>query len=148
MKLFVGIVNGPNLNLLGKREVGTYGSKTLHHIESDCRKKFDNLANLDFFQSNSEHDIIEYIQKFDGHGLVLNLGAFTHTSIAIRDAISFLIDIKKVKVVCEVHISNVYRREEFRSKSYISDISNCVISGCGDLGYQYAIDFCLNSYLP
>ncbi len=130
------IINGPNLNQLGKREVNIYGSKTLSQIEKECKEVFKNDGlELKFVQSNSESEIIELIQnitKFDG--LIINAGAFTHTSIAIHDALK-IIDIPKI----EVHISNIYNREEFRKNSFISPVVNGIIAGFGTNVYRIAI---------
>ncbi len=130
------IINGPNLNLLGKRETEIYGSKTLDEIQNECNEIFknDNLE-LIFFQSNSESKIIDKIhdaKKFEG--LIINAGAFTHTSIAIHDALKIL-QIPKI----EVHISNIYNREEFRKNSFISPVVNGIIAGFGNKVYQVAI---------
>ena len=130
------IINGPNLNQLGKREVNIYGNKTLSQIEKECKEVFKNDdLELKFVQSNSESEIIELIQnitKFDG--LIINAGAFTHTSIAIHDALK-IIDIPKI----EVHISNIYNREEFRKNSFISPVVNGIIAGFGTNVYRIAI---------
>ena len=128
------VINGPNLNLLGNREPEIYGSKTLTDIEKECKAKFDNLE-LIFNQSNSESEIIEYIHSSKNFsGLIINAGAFTHTSIAIHDALK-AIKIPKV----EVHISNIYSREEFRKKSFISPVVNGIIAGFGTDVYKLAI---------
>ncbi len=127
------IIHGPNLNLLGKREPQIYGNTTLEEINSLLKKEADALeVQVEFFQSNSEGEIVTGIQeamgKFDG--IVINPGAYTHTSIAIRDAI-IGIGIPTV----EVHISNIYRREDFRKNSFISDVALGVISGFGGNSY-------------
>ena len=128
------VVNGPNLNLLGDREPEIYGSKTLDDIEKECKAEFKRLE-LVFYQSNSESEIIEYIHssnKFSA--LIINAGAFTHTSIAIHDAL------KAVKIPkIEVHISNIYSREEFRKKSFISPVVDGIIAGFGTDVYKLAI---------
>lgn len=132
----IAIINGPNLNLLGSREQSFYGTKSLEQINQELMKSFLKRARLDFFQSNHEGHIIDHIQKLRGYdGIVINPGALTHTSIAIRDA---LISIKAKTV--EVHLSNIYGREPFRKNSFISDISMGVISGFGPLGYHFAIE--------
>lgn len=123
------IIHGPNLNLLGKREPEIYGRTTLDEINSLLKKESDTLGiEIEFFQSNSESEIVTRIQetmgKFDG--IVINPAAYTHTSVAIRDAVASA-DISTV----EVHISNVYKREEFRQKSFISGVVVGVISGFG-----------------
>ena len=122
------IINGPNLNLLGKREPEIYGKTTLTQIEQSCKKLIKDLNfNLTFFQSNSESDIIDIIQKSENiDGLIINAGALTHTSIAIHDALKTL-SIPKI----EVHISNIYNREEFRKKSFISPAVHGIIAGFG-----------------
>ncbi len=131
------IVNGPNINLLGTREKTVYGSKTLDEINKDladyCKKK--DLA-VTFFQSNHEGAIIDFIHKNRNvDGIVINPAAFTHTSVAIRDAISG-VDIPTI----EVHLSNIHSREEFRKKSYIAPVCIGQISGFGDWSYRAGID--------
>jgi 3-dehydroquinate dehydratase-2 len=131
------IINGPNLNLLGEREQSQYGSITFDKLRKNCLSKAKELnIILDFSQSNIEGEIITTIQdaknKFDG--LIINAAGFTHTSVAIRDAL----DIFK-KPIIELHISNIYKREEFRHKSLISDIATGGIFGLGDNGYILAI---------
>ena len=131
------IINGPNLNLLGEREQSQYGSITFDHLKKNCLNKAKELnLNLEFYQSNIEGEIVTIIQKsknkFDG--IIINAAGFTHTSVAIRDAL----DIFK-KPIIELHISNIYKREEFRQKSLISDIASGGIFGLGDNGYILAI---------
>ena len=131
------IINGPNLNLLGEREQSQYGSITFGQLRENCLNKAKELnINLEFSQSNIEGEIVTTIQKainiFDG--IIINAAGFTHTSIAIRDAL----DIYK-KPIIELHISNIYKREEFRHKSLISDIATGGIFGLGDNGYILAI---------
>ena len=131
------IINGPNLNLLGEREQSQYGSITFDQLREDCLSKAKELnIYLEFSQSNIEGEIITTIQdaksKFDG--IIINAAGFTHTSVAIRDAL----DIYK-KPIIELHISNIYKREEFRRKSLISDIVNGGIFGLGENGYILAI---------
>ena len=131
------IINGPNLNLLGEREQSQYGSITFDELKENCLSKAKELnINLEFSQSNIEGEIITIIQdsknKFDG--IIINAAGFTHTSVAIRDAL----DIYK-KPIIELHISNIYKREEFRRKSLISDIASGGIFGLGDNGYILAI---------
>ena len=131
------IINGPNLNLLGEREQSQYGSITFEKLKKNCLTKAKELnIKLDFTQSNIEGEIVTIIQeardKFDG--IIINAAGFTHTSVAIRDAL----DIFK-KPIIELHISNIYKREEFRQKSLISDIANGGIFGLGDNGYILAI---------
>ena len=131
------IINGPNLNLLGEREQTQYGSITFDQLRKNCLSKAKEFNfNLEFLQSNIEGEIVTAIQnakdKFDG--IIINAAGYTHTSIAIRDAL----DIYK-KPIIELHISNIYKREEFRHKSLISDIATGGIFGLGDNGYILAI---------
>ena len=131
------VINGPNLNLLGEREQSQYGLITFEKLKDNCLAKAKELnINLEFVQSNIEGEIVTIIQesknKFDG--IIINAAGFTHTSVAIRDAL----DIFK-KPIIELHISNIYKREEFRQKSLISDIVNGGIFGLGDNGYILAI---------
>ena len=131
------IINGPNLNLLGEREQSQYGSITFKKLEKNCLDKSKELnIDLDFVQSNIEGEIVTIIQdarkKYDG--IIINAAGFTHTSVAIRDAL----DIFK-KPILELHISNIYKREEFRQKSLISGIVTGGIFGLGDNGYILAI---------
>ena len=131
------IINGPNINLLGEREQSQYGSITLDELKEKCLDKSKNLGLiLEFAQSNIEGELVNTIQdagkKFDG--IIINAAAFTHTSVAIRDAL----DIFK-KPIIEIHMSNIYKREEFRKKSLISDIVTGGIFGLGDNGYILAI---------
>ena len=131
------IINGPNLNLLGEREQSQYGSVTFKELEEICTKKSNELGlKVEFAQSNVEGELVNIIQesrkKFSG--IIINAAAFTHTSVAIRDAL----DIFK-KPIIELHISNIYKREEFRQKSLISDIVTGGIFGLGIDGYILAI---------
>ena len=131
------IINGPNLNLLGEREQSQYGSITFEDLKKNCQNKAKEIGiNLEFIQSNIEGEIVTLIQdsrkKFDG--LIINAAGFTHTSVAIRDAL----DLFK-KPIIELHISNIYKREEFRHKSLISDIVTGGIFGLGAEGYILAI---------
>ena len=131
------IINGPNLNLLGEREQSQYGSLTFDNIKEKCVKKGTELKiDIEFFQSNIEGDIVNKIQEarkyFDG--MIINAAGYTHTSVAIRDAL----DIFK-KPVIELHISNIYKREEFRHKSLISNVVTGGIFGLGSNGYILAI---------
>ena len=131
------ILNGPNLNLLGQREQSQYGSITFDQLKKNCLKKANDLnINLKFIQSNIEGEIVTIIQeakkKFDG--IIINAAGFTHTSVAIRDALSIF-----KKPIIELHISNIYKREEFRHKSLISDIATGGIFGLGAEGYILAI---------
>ena len=138
MEKSILLINGPNLNLLGTREPETYGSQTLSDVEALCKAHAESKGmTLESFQSNHEGVLVDTIQQAKGvyTHIVMNPGAYTHTSIAIRDAI-IGVDAK----VYEVHISNVYEREEFRHHSYISDIAKGTIVGKGVPGYIEAID--------
>ena len=131
------IINGPNINLLGEREQSQYGSITFDQLKENCINKSKELNLItEFTQSNIEGEIVNLIQssieKFDG--IIINAAAFTHTSVAIRDALSIF-----KKPVIELHISNIYKREEFRHKSLISDIATGGIFGLGVEGYILAI---------
>ena len=131
------IINGPNLNLLGEREQSQYGSITFDELKENCTNKSKELGLIiEFKQSNIEGEIVNLIQdsikKFDG--IIINAAAFTHTSVAIRDALSIV-----KKPIIELHISNIYKREEFRHKSLISDIVTGGIFGLGSDGYILAI---------
>ena len=131
------IINGPNLNLLGSREESQYGKITYDKLKDKCTDKAKELGiNLAFYQSNIEGEIVNIIQqslkKYDG--IIINAAAFTHTSVAIRDALSIF-----KKPIIELHISNIYKREDFRQKSLISDISTGGIFGLGTNGYILAI---------
>ena len=131
------IINGPNLNLLGEREQSQYGSITFDQLKENCLSKAKELhVNLDFFQSNIEGEIVTIIQetKNKSDGLIINAAGFTHTSVAIRDALNIY-----KKPIIELHISNIYKREEFRHKSLISDIATGGIFGLGVEGYILAI---------
>ena len=131
------IINGPNLNLLGEREQSQYGSVTFDQLKKNCLEKAKELdLNLKFTQSNIEGEIVTLIQeaKNNFNGIIINAAGFTHTSVAIRDAL----DIFK-KPIIELHISNIYKREEFRKKSLISDVVSGGIFGLGDHGYILAI---------
>ena len=127
------ILNGPNLNLLGEREKNQYGSSTLKEIENTC-EVYGKKLNLDvvFFQSNIEGELVDKIQssRNDYDGLIINAGGYTHTSVAIHDALKIL----KIPII-ELHISNIYNREEFRHKSLISKVAKSVICGFGADGY-------------
>ena len=131
------IVNGPNLNLLGEREQSQYGSTTFKELKENCLKKSNQIGiEIEFTQSNIEGELVNLIQdarkKYDG--MIINAAGFTHTSVAIRDAL----DLFK-KPIIELHISNIYKREEFRHKSLISDIATGGIFGLGAEGYILAI---------
>ena len=131
------IINGPNLNLLGEREQTQYGSITFEELKGICISKSKELGlDVEFIQSNIEGELVDIIQssRKSIDGIIINAAAFTHTSVAIRDAL----DIFK-KPVIEIHISNIYKREEFRQKSLISDIVTGGIFGLGSDGYILAI---------
>lgn len=137
--VYAQLINGPNLNLLGTREPEKYGSQTLSDVITQCQSTCSELGlHLETFQSNHEGHIIDRIHAVLGRAqstfLVMNPGAFTHTSVAIRDAISGV----QVPVI-EVHITNVHKREAFRHHSYISDIAVGVVAGFGTYGYEAAI---------
>ena len=138
------ILNGPNLNLLGEREKSQYGDFTLNDVEKTC-KEFAKKNNLDlsFFQSNIEGELVEKIQESrnDQEGLVINAGGYTHTSVAIHDALK----ICNLPII-ELHISNIYNREEFRHKSLISKVANGVICGFGADGYIMALNAMKNFF--
>mgnify|MGYP001227604541 CR=1 FL=1 len=132
------ILNGPNLNLLGEREKNQYGNISLKDIEKNCKNFADkNNISLTMFQSNIEGEIVEKIQnsRSENHGLIINAGGYTHTSVAIHDALKIL----KIPII-ELHISNIYNREEFRHKSLISILAKGVICGFGSNGYIMALD--------
>ncbi|MEM7397956.1 MAG: type II 3-dehydroquinate dehydratase [Pseudomonadota bacterium] len=132
------ILNGPNLNLLGTREPEVYGTETLADLEQRCVRKAGALdLAVDFRQSNTEGELVDWIQeaRSKGAGLIINAGAYTHTSIAMLDALQAC-DVPTV----EVHLSNIFRRETFRHHSYISGAAKGVICGFGGLGYEFAIE--------
>ena len=131
------ILNGPNLNLLGVREKEKYGNVSLKNIENDC-KRFAQKNNIDLtlYQSNIEGELVEQIQKArkDQNGLIINAGGYTHTSVAIHDALKIL----EIPII-ELHITNIYNREEFRHKSLISKLASGIICGFGTGGYVMAL---------
>ena len=132
------VVHGPNLNMLGTREPEHYGSQTLEAINASLIAKAAELGlQVSTFQSNHEGEIVESIQKAVGQvrGLIINPAAFTHTSVAIRDAV-LVLDVPTI----EVHLSNIYKREPFRQRSFIADIATAQISGLGASGYLYALE--------
>ncbi|WP_157073395.1 type II 3-dehydroquinate dehydratase [Kribbia dieselivorans] len=133
----ISVINGPNLNLLGQREPEIYGSDTLADVESRCAAAAGALGfAVACFQSNHEGAIIDEIHRLraTAAGFVVNLGAYTHTSVAIRDALATV-----AGPIVEVHISNVHARESFRHHSYVSDLASGVIVGCGVQGYDFAV---------
>ena len=138
MKNNIIVINGPNLNLLGEREQSQYGSIKYEDLKNRCLKHSKDMGiNIDFVQSNVEGEIVTLIQearkKYDG--LIINAAGFTHTSVAIRDSLTIF-----KKPTIELHISNIYKREEFRHKSMISDVVTGIICGLGDNGYILAIN--------
>ena len=136
------ILNGPNLNLLGEREEDQYGNITLKDIENKCSNYVNkNKINLSFFQSNIEGELVEQIQKSrnDQQGLIINAGGYTHTSVAIHDALKII----KIPII-ELHISNIYNREEFRHKSLISKVAKGIICGLGADGYLLSLKAMIN----
>ena len=138
------ILNGPNLNLLGEREKNQYGSFTLKDVEKNCNDfASQNNIKLSFFQSNMEGELINKIQtsRNNQDGLIINAGGYTHTSVAIHDALKIL----KIPII-ELHISNIYNREEFRHKSLISSIAKGVICGFGADGYIMSLK-AMNKFL-
>ena len=132
------VVNGPNLNLLGEREQSQYGKMNYEKLKENCKNEAKRIGlEIDFFQSNVEGELVNIIQesrkKYDG--MIINAAGFTHTSVAIRDALSLF-----KKPCIELHISNIYKREEFRHKSLISDVVTGIICGLGTNGYILAIN--------
>jgi 3-dehydroquinate dehydratase-2 len=134
----ITVLNGPNLNLLGIREPGHYGNKSLKNIEDLVTLKANSLGHqLEFYQSNAEHELVELIHNAFQNGvdfIIINPAAYTHTSIAIRDALLAT----KIPFI-EIHLSNIHAREAFRTQSYFSDIAVGVICGLGASGYELAI---------
>jgi 3-dehydroquinate dehydratase-2 len=132
------VLNGPNLNLLGVREPTIYGRETLADIEEACLERADTLElDLDFRQSNSEGQLIDWVQEAreNADGIIINAGGYSHSSIALMDALS-----ASDLPVVEVHMSNIHRREEFRHMSYVSRVARGVIVGLGGHGYELALD--------
>ena len=137
MSRLVYVLNGPNLNLLGKRQPHIYGHETLADVERDCRVLAGELGlSIEFHQSNREYELIHWIHgvRERAAGVVINPAAFTHTSVAILDALNAFDG-----PIIEVHISNVHKREPFRHHSYVSGIASGVIVGCGTQGYTFAL---------
>lgn len=132
------LINGPNLNLLGSREPDVYGATTLADIEIRCRDVAKELGHtLECFQSNAEHELIDQVQQAQVNGvefIILNPGGFTHTSVALRDAL-LAVQIPFI----EIHLSNTFAREEFRHNSYFSDIAKSCLFGFGAFGYELAL---------
>ena len=138
------ILNGPNLNLLGEREKNQYGSTTLNEVEKSCKDYSSrNNIKLSFFQSNLEGEIVDQIQSARNNqdGLIINAGGYTHTSVAIHDSLKIL----KIPII-ELHISNIYNREEFRQRSLISKVVKGVICGFGINGYLMSLE-AMNKFL-
>ncbi len=138
MKPTILILNGPNLNMLGSREPSIYGTETMEFIASSCTEHAGSLGlEIDFRQSNYEGELVTWIQQAGSNaaGIVINAGAYTHTSVAIRDAL-----MAASLPVIEVHLSNIYRRESFRHTSYISGVADGVLCGFGSDGYLMALD--------
>ena len=137
MSRIVAVLNGPNLNLIGQREPEIYGRETLADVEADCRRIGSELRlEIEFHQSNREYEIIDRIHACRGRaaGIVINPAAFTHTSVAIRDALAAFDG-----PIIEVHISNVHKREDFRRHSFVSGVASGIIVGCGTQGYELAL---------
>ena len=139
------LLNGPNLNLLGTREPEVYGDVTLEEIQNKleemCKESGSDLVS---FQSNAEHELVDRIQEAQSEGIkciIFNPGAFTHSSIALRDALN-----GTGQKFIEVHISNIYGREDFRQKSFLSDIADGVISGLGTKGFELALEVAIERY--
>ncbi len=131
------ILNGPNLNLLGEREKNQYGNFTLKDVERKCKEySNENDIELSLFQSNIEGELVDQIQnsRDNQDGLIINAGGYTHTSVAIHDALKIL----KIPII-ELHISNIYNREEFRHKSLISKVAKAIICGFGINGYLMSL---------
>lgn len=132
------VLNGPNLNLLGTREPAIYGRETLADVARHCAQAGDRLGlGVDFKQSNAEHQLIDWLHEARERvdGIVINPAAYTHTSVALADALAAI-----AKPVIEVHISNVHKREAFRHHSYVSPIAEAIIVGCGTQGYVLALE--------
>jgi 3-dehydroquinate dehydratase-2 len=137
MSQLVYVLNGPNLNLLGKREPHIYGHETLADVEAACRRQAAELGlEVECHQSNAEHQLIDWIHQARERGaaVILNAGAYTHTSIALYDALKAL-----GTPIIEVHISNIHAREQFRHHSYVSMVATGVVMGCGTQGYSLAL---------
>lgn len=141
--IHIAIVNGPNLNLIGKREPAIYGSVSFDDYMKGLREKYKTIS-LDYFQSNHEGDLIDYLQQADSKddlaGIVLNAGGYTHTSIALRDTVAAI-----GKRVVEVHISDLTQREGFRQQSYLRDVVCATYMGYGLQSYDKGIDFLLQT---
>ena len=140
------VLNGPNLNLLGSREPEVYGKETLDDLRKRCERKAKTHGlSVDFRQSNHEGELVAWIQeaRTDASGLIVNAGAFTHTSIAMLDAL-----LACTVPIVEVHLSNIFTREPFRHRSYVSKAAKGVICGFGGLGYEFAIEALADTISP
>ncbi len=140
------VLNGPNLNLLGTREPEVYGPETLSDVEAGCRARGQALGlEVDFRQSNSEAELVGWIQEARGvfDALIINAAAYTHTSVAILDALR-AVDLP----VIDVHITNIYQRDDFRQHSYVAMAARGVIAGCGTFGYQLALEAAARMLAP
>ena len=138
MTATVMVLNGPNLNLLGTREPDIYGTETLESIEAACRKRAADLGlAVEFRQSNNEGDLVDWVQEAGGshQALIINAGAYTHTSVALLDAL-----LATELPIIEVHLSNINQREEFRHHSYVSKAADGMICGLGGHGYELALE--------
>jgi 3-dehydroquinate dehydratase-2 len=138
MRKPIFVLNGPNLNMLGKREPGIYGGKTLADVEADCREEAEALGlSIDFRQTNHEGVLVDWIQEAGekASGIAINPGAYTHTSIALHDALRGVSPLPAV----EVHLSNIHAREAFRQTSYVSPVALGVICGFGPTSYRLAL---------
>jgi len=136
----IEIVNGPNLNLTGKREPAIYGNTTMEEMVDSLRRRFPDVE-IGYYQSNVEGEIINRLHEvgFSAQGIILNAGGYSHTSVAIHDAIAAI-----TTPVIEVHISNIYAREEYRRHSLLSDVCRGVVCGLGLEGYRFAVESFLN----
>ena len=141
MSRSVLVISGPNLNLLGKRQPEVYGKATLDDVEANCRARVGDRARLEFRQSNHEGALVDWIQEAQGtfDAIVINPGAYTHTSIAILDAL-----LNFTGPVIEVHVSNIFRRESFRHHSFVSNRSDGVVAGFGIEGYEVGVERALS----
>jgi len=138
MTATVLVLNGPNLNLLGTREPEIYGTETLASIEAACRQRAEGLGlAVEFRQSNTEGDLVDWVQEASGshQALIVNAGAYTHTSVALLDAL-----LATALPIIEVHLSNINQREEFRHHSYVSKAADGMICGLGGFGYEMALE--------
>ena len=133
----IALLNGPNLNMMGERDPRMYGTTTLAQIETACEKLCKERGfELDFFQSNHEGALVDKVQEsLDAAAIIINPGAYSHTSIALRDALEII-----GAPIIEVHVSNIYSRETFRRHSYITEVATGVVAGLGTIGYRLAID--------